>query len=53
MWLRGLVQASADRETDRGREGAAPTFDACPVTVSFLVVRCRTGNGLVVAAVQG
>ncbi|HEY3549312.1 MAG TPA: carbohydrate ABC transporter permease [Propionicimonas sp.] len=53
LWLRGFVQASANRATDWGQVMAASTLVAVPVIVFFLIVQGRLTSGLVAGAVKG
>ena len=53
LWLRGFIQASANRETDWGQVMAASTVVAIPVIIFFLVVQGRMSSGLVGGAVKG
>ena len=53
LWLRGFVQASANRATDWGQVMAASTLVAVPVIIFFLIVQGRLTSGLVAGAVKG
>jgi len=53
LWLRGLVQASATRETDWGLVMAGSTMVAVPVIVFFMIVQSKMSSGLVGGAVKG
>jgi N,N'-diacetylchitobiose transport system permease protein len=53
LWLRGFVQASANRATDWGQVMAASTLVAVPVIIFFLFVQGRLTSGLVAGAVKG
>ena len=53
LWLRGFIQASANREIDWGQVMAASTLVAVPVIIFFLIVQSRLSSGLVSGAVKG
>lgn len=53
LWLRGLVQASATRDTDWGLVMAGSTLVAVPVIIFFMLVQSRMSSGLVGGAVKG
>jgi len=53
LWLRGLVQASATRDTDWGLVMAGSTLVAVPVILFFMLVQSRMSSGLVGGAVKG
>ncbi|MDJ0317081.1 MULTISPECIES: carbohydrate ABC transporter permease [Arthrobacter] len=53
LWLRGFVQASANRETDWGMVMAASMLVAVPVIIFFLIVQGKMSSGLVSGAVKG
>nr|WP_300149374.1 carbohydrate ABC transporter permease [Propionicimonas sp.] len=53
LWLRGFVQASANRATDWGQVMAASALVAVPVIIFFLFVQGRLTSGLVAGAVKG
>ncbi len=53
LWLRGLVQASATRETDWGLVMAGSTMVAVPVIIFFMIVQSKMSSGLVGGAVKG
>ncbi|HQY99731.1 MAG TPA: carbohydrate ABC transporter permease [Propionicimonas sp.] len=53
LWLRGFLQASANRATDWGQVMAASTLVAVPVIIFFMIVQGRLTSGLVAGAVKG
>lgn len=53
LWLRGFIQASANREIDWGQVMAASTLVAVPVIIFFMLVQSRMSSGLVGGAVKG
>ncbi|RII41936.1 carbohydrate ABC transporter permease [Galactobacter valiniphilus] len=53
LWLRGLVQASATRETHWCLVMAGSTMVAVPVIIFFMIVRSKMSSGLVGGAVKG